>query len=491
MNVFRRAFRRFVNLPKRAAVFFSLALMIAPAFGFAPLSPAFAQPPASQTPNEPPTTTPIKHFIFLMQENHSFDNYFGTYPGADGIPTGVCMPVDPFDSTNANCVKPFHIGDTDVQMDDPDHSTETHRVQYNQGQMNGFVYALDERNQDGRLAMGYYNEQDLPYYWNVAGQYVLFDRMFSSAAGGSDINHFYWVTGTSGQPQDGGDQQTLLANTPTIFDQLEEKGISWKFYVQNYEPNLTYRTIHEYPGNRASQVIWVPLLNFDRFIDNPELNKHIVDMSEFYNDLDNGTLPDVAYIAPSGPSEHPPSNLVSGQRFIKTLIQSLMQSPYWDNSAFMWAYDDWGGWYDHVLPPQVDEYGYGMRVPALLVSAYARHGYIDHTTLDFTSALKFIEENWGLSPLAERDAQAQSIAGAFDFSQPPRPAVIIPFGQTEQTPKPQPHRNVIYGAYGFALVLGFALLMMVFIPSAWSGKRKALKAAKPKAEEDKSTGSDA
>ena len=373
-----------------------------------------------------PTKTPIKHLIFLMQENHSFDNYFGTYPGADGFRPALVCPSILSATRPTECVEPFRIGDNEVELADPDHSDMTHRIQFNEGKMNGFVHALNIRNQDGRLAMGYYDGQELSYYWNVADEFVLFDRFFSSAAGGSMINHLYWVTGASGDPGDR-EQAEVLAETPTIFDRLEEADVSWKFYVQNYEPELNYRTMHLYPGNRASQVIWVPLLNFDRFLDDPALSSHIVNLDEYYDDLVNGTLPEVAFVAPSGPSEHPPSSLQSGQRFVKTLIQSLMRSEYWESSAFIWSYDDWGGWYDHVPPPQVDEYGYGFRVPALLVSAYAKAGYIDSTELDYTSVLKFIEDNWGVAPLAERDANANSIANAFDFTQPPRPAVFIPY----------------------------------------------------------------
>ena len=114
-----------------------------------------------------PTSTPIKHLIFLMQENHSFDNYFGTYPGADGIPSDTCMPVDPFNDNNTECVEPFRIGDNEVELADPDHSDMTHKIQYNEGKMNGFVHALNIRNQDGRLAMGYYDAQELTYYWTI------------------------------------------------------------------------------------------------------------------------------------------------------------------------------------------------------------------------------------------------------------------------------------------------------------------------------------
>ena len=424
--------------------------------------------------NPPVAKSLIKHFIFLMQENHSFDNYFGTYPGANGIPADTCMPVDPFNPNSKDCIKPFHASDSDVLPDDPDHSTQTFLTQFNKGKMDGFVYALDQRNQDGRLTMTYYDDRDLPYYWNLADQYVLFDNFFSSAGDSSAINHFYWVAATHDKPPDGQKLQEYLANTPTIFDRLSEAGISWKFYVQNYEPALTYRTQDQYPGNRQSQVIWVPLLLIDRFLDNPDLNSHIVDLNQYYDDLNKGTLPSVAFMVPSGPSEHPPSSLLSGQRFVRVLLQSLMQSDYWGNSAFLLSYDDWGGWYDHVPPPQVDDHGLGPRVPAMLISPYAKRGVIDHTQLDFTSALKFIQENWGVKSLSARDAAANNFLGAFDFSAPPRPAELVPFERATGVKKAEPKRIVIYIAYGSAIVIS-VLVVGVAVVLTKRGGRSTLK----------------
>lgn len=409
--------------------------------------------------------TPIEHFIVLMQENHSFDNYFGTYPGVDGFPKGTCVPVDPR-RPSGSCIRPFHIGDNKVEPTDLDHSLATYERQYNHGRLDGFVHALNLRNQDGRLALGYYDARDLPYHWNVADRYVLFDRFFSSAGAGSFVNHMYWVAGRGGDadriPQTG-------YTVPTIFDRLEARGISWKFYVQNYEPRLTYRTLRQFPANRTSQVVWVPLLNFDRFIEDRTLASHIVDLSEYFDDLHRGTLPAVAYIAPSGPSEHPPSSLASGQAFVRTLVTSLMESRYWKSSAFLYAYDDWGGWYDHVRPPRVDADGYGFRVPALLVSPYARRGVVDHTRLDFTSILAFIEHNWGIRPLAARDAHARTFLDAFDFSAPARPAVLIP---AERRPVLGPDRRraevVIYAGYGLAFAAAGALIVV----AATRGRRR-------------------
>jgi phospholipase C len=412
---------------------------------------------------EPPAKTLIKHFIFLMQENHSFDNYFGTYPGANGIPADTCMPLDPFNTNSKECIKPFHANENDVLPDDPDHSTDTFKNQYNNGKMDGFVYALNLRNQDGRLAMTYYDDRDLPYYWNLADQYVLFDNFFSSAGDSSFINHFYWVAATHNVPPEGQTLQEYLAGTPTIFDRLTEAGISWKFYVQNYEPALTYRTQNQYPGNRQSQVVWVPLLTIDRFIDDPNLNKHIVNLDEYYEDLSKGTLPSVAFMVPSGPSEHPPSSLLSGQRFVRVLLQSLMQSDYWHSSAFMLSYDDWGGWYDHVPPQQIDDYGLGPRVPALLISPYAKRGVIDRTQLDFTSALKFIQENWGVKSLSTRDAAANNFLSAFDFSAPARIPELVPFERDTGVARPEPKRFVIYIAYGSAIVISVLVVMTAIV----------------------------
>jgi phospholipase C len=400
--------------------------------------------------------TPIRHFITILQENHTYDNYFGTYARGDGLPPGVCVPVDPRRPANG-CVKPFHIGDNDVLPRDLDHSSKTFRLQWNHGRDDGFVHALDLRNQDGRLALGYRDGRDLPYYWNLADQYTLYDRFFSSAGSGSFLNHIFWVTGTAAGGHDGIPQHGFPNTLGTIFDRLEAKGVSWKFYVQNYEPRLTYRTLSLFPGNRDSQVIWVPLLDIPRYLDDPKLRSHIVDLDQYYLDLQRGTLPAVSYIAPSGPSEHPPSNLQSGQAFVRTLINALIESSAWKHSAFLLAYDDWGGWYDHVRPPRVDKYGYGFRVPAILVSPYARSGYIDHTQLDFTSILKFIESNWGLAPLGTRDAKAQSIESGFDFARGPR-APFFTSPQRAVVEAERVHVWVIYLLYGGAMIGTSALI---------------------------------
>jgi phospholipase C len=419
---------------------------------------------------DPQPTTPIRHFVTLLQENHTYDNYFGTYPRGNGLPKDVCVPMNP-SRPKGPCVKPFHIGDNEILARDLDHSAKTAKLQLHGGRMDGFVHALRLRNQDGRLALGYRDGRDLPYYWNLAEQYVLYDNFFSSASAGSFLNHVYWVAGSAAGGYDRSPKGGYK-NLTTIFDRLEKAGVSWKFYVQNYEPKLNFRTLHRFPGNRASQVIWVPLLNIPRYLDDPKLRSHIVDLDQYFVDLQRGTLPAVSYIAPSGPSEHPPSNLNSGQAFVRTLINALIETPAWKSSAFLLAYDDWGGWYDHVKPPRVDKHGYGFRVPALLVSPYAKRGAVDHAQLDFTSILKFIEQNWRLAPLGSRDRVANSFASGFDFSSPPRsPAFTAP--RRGETVNAKVRREMIYVLYGVALLIP-ALVIAWAVAASRAGRGRPM-----------------
>ncbi len=437
---------------------------------------AAALPPAAAAAGHRPTT-PIHHFVTILQENHTYDNYFGTYPRGDGLPASTCVPVDPKHPAKG-CIRPFHIGDNGILPRDLDHSSATYELQDDGGRLDGFVHALDLRNEDGRLAMGYRDGSDIPYYWNLADEYTLYDHFFSSAGTGSFLNHIYWVSGSAAGGYDSFPANGYR-NLTTIFDRLDAAGVSWKFYVQNYEPRLNYRTVRDFPGNRSSQVIWVPLLSIPRFLDNPKLRSHIVNLDQYYVDLHNGTLPAVSYIAPSGPSEHPPSNLASGQAFVRSLINALIASPEWKSSAFLLAYDDWGGWYDHVKPPKVDRYGYGFRVPAILVSPYSRRE-VDHTQLDFTSILRFIEDNWRLKPLASRDAKANSIATGFDFSKPPRPAAFTSATRVQLT-SVHVRRGVIYGLYGGALA---ALVILATAALVVQRRRRRETPSKPKPAEE-------
>jgi phospholipase C len=215
-----------------------------------------AAPAQAATPAEPAPRTPIRHFVMLMQENHSFDNYFGTYPGADGIPPGVCMPVRP-GKPDKGCVKPHHLASG--PLPDHAHDRKTMLRQLNGGRMDGFVWALQVRRQDGSVAMGYCDRRDLPFHWAVADQYVLFDRFFSSSLQGGASNHVYWVAG-----------RPTIGDGPTIFDRLQQRGISWKFYVAGHDPRINVRTPASRRDDRWGRVLDdVPILKIPRFADDP------------------------------------------------------------------------------------------------------------------------------------------------------------------------------------------------------------------------------
>jgi phospholipase C len=447
------------------------AVVLVLSAGLGPLGAA----QAATTPT--PTTTPIKHFVFMMQGDRSFDNYFGTYPGADGIPAGVCQ-LNVIARPAAGCVKPYALHDT-VPATLGAGSVELNN-QYNSGAMNGFVAAYQSEGRNGAATMGYYDRRDLATYWNLASQYVLFDHFFSSTRQGELSNRSYWVSGANAPSGSGSQVQAAYAKQATIFDRLQAAGVSWKFYVQGLVPSATSRSAAA--GHPTTQPLRVPLLNYDRFSDDPALRGHIVDLSQYYKDLDADTLPAVSYIASNGPSERSARSIPAGQALVGDLVTNLMVSKSWSSSAFLLSYDGSGGWYDHVTPPQVDAHGYGLRVPALLISSYARVGAIDSTPLDSTSALKFIEQNWQLPSLAARDAEANSLVSAFSFAAPARPP-RVDFAQTKPVAAVKTTVSPVYWTYGSALLLVVILIASALLAPRL-GRTKGAKAEPPAREHD-------
>ena len=429
---------------------------------FGTAAPARAEDPSTRT------ATPIRHFVFLMQGDRTFDNYFGTYPGADGIPDNTCQMLV-LGRPQSGCVKPFSLHGKAPAPLEPGQSVIT--AQLDQGKLDGFVAAYSAQGRDGTGAMGYYDDRDLQYYWNVADRYVLFDRFFSAAPFGYRVNRSYWVS--AAPPPGSGDSAPAAGygTLPTIFDRLQAAGVSWKFYVQDYQPQETFRA--RSLTDSATQTVRVPLLNYARFLDDPALRSHIVDLDQYYRDLTDGTLPAVAYVASYGAIERSARSLPAGQNLVRTMVTQLMLSGYWSSSAFLWSYDGSGGWYDHVAPPA----GYGLRVPALLVSPYVRHWQVSHRRMDYTSALKFIEENWGVAPLAQRDVKATSLGTVFDFAAPPRRPEIIPATAAKEHP-PLVDTTVIFWFYGGATLL--VLLLLGF--AAWRSRRGSR--ARPPAREE-------
>ena len=332
------------------------------------------------------------HFITLMQENHTFDNYFGTYPGVDGIPKGACMPLDPAQG-GSRCMKPFHIGN--CHRASLDHSAATYRRPVSNGGHGRLrLGPATAATQDGRLAMGYYDGRDLPFYWNLADEYVLFDRFFSSAgAAASSTTCTGWPrargSGYDRVPPNG------FGNLPTIFDRLRAARVSWKFYVQNYDPTINFRArparqprVSGPSGCRSSLSA--------RFLDDPARAAHRRPRRVLHGPATPGRCRRSRSSSPSGPSEHPPATPRS--------------RPAASSAVVIDALDAQLGCADlrvHAGPTTTGAAGTTTCAAAGRRSASAsasrrcssartrRRGYVDHTPLDFTSILRFIEDNWG------------------------------------------------------------------------------------------------
>ena len=297
------------------------------------------------------------------------------------------------------------------------HASACAREAYDNGSMDGFLTASNST-----LSMGYFNPSLIPYYWDYASQFVLLDNFFSSVLGPSLPNHLYLVAGQSGGLV--GDttygainftSSTVYNNAfhfTTVVDELDAKNISWKYYAGGYQ----------------SLNDWNPLPAFPQIYTNQTLLGRIAPADQFLTDIANHSLPSVSWIMPASDeaSEHPPYNITTGELDVVSTIYAVMSSEYWNSTAIFVTWDDYGGWYDHVTPPQVDQYGYGFRVPCLIISPYAKQGFIDNTQGDFTSILKFVETVFSLQPLPARDASANSLMEAFDFSQAPRQSLVLP-----------------------------------------------------------------
>ncbi len=370
-------------------------------------------------PNSPYTAVnagmPIDHIIVLCEENRAFDNYFGTYPGANGLSGHETLPIAPGSNVT---VRPFHLSST-VLGSGLDNSAATARIAYDNGKMDGFVYA-----EKSIVTMGYYDYHDIPTYWKYASKFTLMDNFFSSMLGPSLPNHLYLISGQSGTINSNTNLQNRTLNFTTVMDELDAHGISWKYYngVKG-----TYKT----PG------AWNPLPAFESFKTNQSRLNNLAPNDEFVNDVANSTLADVVWVMPKPEeSEHPPFDVKAGEHGVESLINTVMQSKYWNSTAIFLTWDDWGGWYDHVSPPQIDTFGLGFRVPCLVISPYAKQGFIDHTQADFVSILKFIETAHSLSPLTKRDAANTDMVETFDFSksqQQPR-TVSGPFTYAQTPP---------------------------------------------------------
>jgi phospholipase C len=266
--------------------------------------------------------------------------------------------------------------------------------------------------------MGYYKDTELPYYWELASQYVLADNFFAPTMDTGMINDQYLYTGTL----ENNLKNTTISNTSnlssTIFSKLGESGISWRVYLENYEPGKNYT------ANKRDRFVYY-LAGIPEFMGNKSYSSNVVDLVEYFRDLKKDDFPAVSYIVAPDSDESSPRDVSTGQRFVTSLVLALMKSKHWNDSAFIITYRESGGWYDHVAPPIKDGKINGFRVPTLIISAYAKKGFVDSTLYDAASILKFIEYNYGFHTLSINDTYANNMLNAFDFTGPARQGFLF------------------------------------------------------------------
>jgi phospholipase C len=323
-------------------------------------------------------------------------------------------------------VKPFNLERTKTTA--PYTSSQAYRISYNNGLMNGFPFAQVSNGNDPNLVMGYYDDKQLAYYWKLASEFVLTDNFFAPTMEAGFVNHQYLYTGSSASPKKNISFPAMIDANNTIFDELQSNGLPWRVYVHDYDRALNYTNDNLTKSRYANFLNAIP-----RFVDNKTLSSNIVDVVEYFRDLRNDNFPAVAYIVAPPSDESSPKDASVGQEFVSSLVLALMKSKHWNDSVFITTYRESGGWYDHVAPPVIDSQAYGFRVPTLIISPFAKKGYVDSTVYDVTSILKFIEYNYGLSPLSVRDTNANNMLNAFDFTQPPRKPLILNSSNVQNT----------------------------------------------------------
>jgi len=456
----------------------------------------------------PPGIHKIKHVIVIMQENRSFDSYFGTFPGADGIPMklgvpSVCVP----DPATGQCVAPY-VDHADVNGGGP-HSAPNATADIDGGKMDGFIGqaqsarigCLDPTNPACTNSakpdvMGYHVQSDIPNYWTYAKDFVLQDHMYEPNASWSLPAHLFLVSEWSayctqadnpsscvnslqtlpaerpvakppvygGQPgptrraaNPSSAAQPIYAWTDLTYLLYKHK-VSWGYYVvSGTEPdceNPAALSCGAVRQNASTPGIWNPLPWFNTVAADHQLG-NIEDVAKFYAAAKKGTLPAVSWVVPSGAlSEHPPAPVSAGQSYVTSLINAVMHSPDWKSTAIFLTWDDWGGFYDHVAPPSVDANGYGLRVPGIVISPYAKRGVVDHQPLSFDAYDKFIEDDFlggqRLDPATDGRPDPRpdvrenakilgNLTADFNFNQPARKPVVLPVHpKTTLTGTPRP-----------------------------------------------------
>ena len=408
-----------------------------------------------------------------MQENRSFDSYFGTFPHADGIPRKACVP-----NGLGKCVRPFH--DSRDLDSGGAHGPLAGIRDVDGGKMDGFIRVsrsglIRQCRRNRHLArcskldrpdfMGYHDAREIPTYWAYAKRFVLQDHMFESNWGWSLPAHLWLVSGWSarcsrprrpatcksnlGGPTDGPSAPLVRYPHGPAFGWtdltylLHAHHISWAYYVKKgAPPDCQTGPIGCYTRLRAKNTpgMWNPLPNFATVRKDGQV-RNVQTLARFYDAARRGTLPAVSWVMPAfEQSDHPGASIRKGQAWVTGIVNAVMRSSDWSSSAIFLAWDDWGGFYDHVPPPRIDRNGYGLRVPGLLISPYARRGYVDHQTLSFDAYLKFIEDVFlggrRIDPrtdgrpdprpvVRERVKRLGDLAKEFDFSRPPQRPLLL------------------------------------------------------------------
>ncbi len=427
-------------------------------------------------------TNPINHIVVIYLENHSFDNLYGKFPGANGLDNAknAAPQVDKTGAAYATLPQPLVGGKPDArfpanlanqpfdidQYMAPDqisgdlvHRFYQEQWQIDGGKMDKFVAYTDAAG----LVMGYYDTTKLPMY-KIVQQYTLADNFFHAAFGGSYLNHFWLICACSptfpnapsnmvaqldangNVVKDGAvtpdgfsintsftvnsphpanaDPTTLVPEQtqPTIGDRLSDKGISWAWYSGGWNDAVAGKP------DKLFQFHHQPLAYFKNYADGTDGRKqHLLDETDFRAAIKAGNLPAVSFFKPLGPdNEHPGyAAQAVGDQYIVDLITTIQNSPNWKDTAIIVTYDENGGQWDHVAPPTVVKWGPGTRVPTIVISPYAKKGFIDHDEMDTTSILAFIENRFGLQPLTDRDAHVNNMLSAFDFTQSPAQAATM------------------------------------------------------------------
>ena len=406
-------------------------------------------PPAS--PSAVPADEAIKHVIFIVKENRSFDSYFGRYPGADGATEGKTLDGRTIKLRQAPDVEPLDLP----------HGFSNGLQGINGGKMNGFdVFAPDLR--------GYrqHSRKSIPNYWAYADRFVLADRFFTSEFGATLPEHLYVAAAQSNKIIDNksaSDHPGNYCDDPTEVATRFEDGLTAKdikrisFYERHINrPGMRERLVRYWDSIRIcfeipvladqlqqQRISWKYYVTADRWMNVLQAIRHarygpmwrkVQDPSNFLVDIRKRRLPQVSWLIPPEPyNEHPGAgvSVCAGENWAVHHLNALMRSPYWKSSLVVIVWDDFGGYYDHVAPPRYDILGPGPRTPALIISPWTRAGdnsdggSIDHTTYEFSSVLRFIENLFGLAPMTNRDRRADPLTGALDFTAEPRTEKLI------------------------------------------------------------------